>query len=297
VPPPSGWDMVKSWLQGRLWPNGNPEKLRNLGAAWFAAAKGLREAVAQASPAWSAVEDMSAPSLDQAMEQMDLVANTAESVAQDFDALGGSCRDWASAIEDAHRQLISLVAIAVLAIVAFGAAGGLIGSIEPGGGTVVGAGVGGGAGAALTISRILTVLVGLDTTALALTAAGSAAVAVVAAADTAINNLQPLLQAEASVIGNGGGGVGRPKDWKYWPAPKEKVDPPGFKGFQRDRPKTPKPDGGKRARWKDKDGNILEWDYQHGNYEKYDSRGRHMGEYDTSGNQTKPANPSRKVQP
>ena len=45
-------------------------------------------------------------------------------------------------------------------------------------------------------------------------------------------------------------------------------------------------------------GIIFEWDSQHGAVEMYDKRGRHLGEYDpTTGEQTKPADKTRSVEP
>lgn len=88
----------------------------------------------------------------------------------------------------------------------------------------------------------------------------------------------------------------RPADWAYFPAPK---DIPGIDGLVPVRRKTAVRGGGmRRKRWKDAGGNIYEWDYQHGTVEKYDSRGRHQGEFDpNSGEQTKPRDPNRRVEP
>jgi hypothetical protein len=63
--------------------------------------------------------------------------------------------------------------------------------------------------------------------------------------------------------------------------------------------KTPRPGGGLRRRWKDdRTGTIYEWDSQHGRVEKYNSLGRHLGEFDhETGAQTKPADPTRRVEP
>lgn len=63
--------------------------------------------------------------------------------------------------------------------------------------------------------------------------------------------------------------------------------------------KTQVQGGGKlRPRWKDPKGNIYEWDYQHGTVEVYNKRGAHRGEFDPeTGAQTKPADPTRKVEP
>ncbi len=53
----------------------------------------------------------------------------------------------------------------------------------------------------------------------------------------------------------------------------------------------------KRRRWQTPDNKFYEWDYQHGTIEKYDKNGRHLGEFDpVIGNQTKPANPKRKIE-
>lgn len=53
-----------------------------------------------------------------------------------------------------------------------------------------------------------------------------------------------------------------------------------------------------RARWKDAKGKIYEWDSQHGTVEVYDRSGRnHLGEFNhITGEQTKPADPTRKVE-
>jgi hypothetical protein len=55
--------------------------------------------------------------------------------------------------------------------------------------------------------------------------------------------------------------------------------------------------GGLRKRWKDGKARILEWDSQHGTVEIYDRQGKHLGEFDAiTGEQTKPAQPGRKVE-
>jgi hypothetical protein len=79
------------------------------------------------------------------------------------------------------------------------------------------------------------------------------------------------------------------------PAPKEL---PGFPDAWRDKPKTPRPGGGLRPRWKDADGNIYEWDSQHGAVERYNKRGEHLGEYDpNTGARRKGPDRTRRVEP
>ncbi len=73
----------------------------------------------------------------------------------------------------------------------------------------------------------------------------------------------------------------------------------GFPDAARAKPKTLRPGGGMRARWEDrKIAQIFELDYQQGMVEVYDRQGRHLGEFDpNTGQQTKPPDPSRKVEP
>jgi hypothetical protein len=78
------------------------------------------------------------------------------------------------------------------------------------------------------------------------------------------------------------------------------VPPPAsLHAFPHAKATKPKGQGKLRRRWVDaENGWILEWDYQHGTVEKYDRRGKHLGEFDPgTGTQTKPANPSRKIDP
>ncbi len=64
------------------------------------------------------------------------------------------------------------------------------------------------------------------------------------------------------------------------------------------RSKTSMKGGGKRPRWKDPDGTIYEWDSQHGAVETYTKHGVHLGEFDhITGEQRKPADPTRRVEP
>jgi len=86
-----------------------------------------------------------------------------------------------------------------------------------------------------------------------------------------------------------------PGDHKYHPAP------PSLTGFPDAKPvplKTSVRGGGKkRRRWRDASGRIYEWDSQHGKVEMYTKQGKHLGEYDPlSGEQTKPADPTRRVE-
>lgn len=86
-----------------------------------------------------------------------------------------------------------------------------------------------------------------------------------------------------------------PGDHKYYPAPSSL---PAFPDVTSAPLKTAVRGGGKkRRRWKDRSGKIYEWDSQHGAVELYTKQGKHLGEFDPeTGEQTKPADPTRRVE-
>ncbi|WP_241575671.1 S-type pyocin domain-containing protein [Rosenbergiella nectarea] len=86
---------------------------------------------------------------------------------------------------------------------------------------------------------------------------------------------------------------------KYHVAPKGNPPLPAFPDARTAKKRTPVKGGGSlRSRWKDPKGRIYEWDARHGTVEIYDRSGRnHLGEFDPiTGEQTKPADPTRKVE-
>lgn len=89
--------------------------------------------------------------------------------------------------------------------------------------------------------------------------------------------------------------VSIPGELKYHPAP---TALPAFPDVKPAPMKTSVRGGGKkRRRWKDLSGRIYEWDSQHGKVELYTKQGKHLGEYDPqTGEQTKPADPARRVE-
>ncbi|MCD4530570.1 MULTISPECIES: colicin E3/pyocin S6 family cytotoxin [Pseudomonas] len=89
--------------------------------------------------------------------------------------------------------------------------------------------------------------------------------------------------------------VSVPGDHKYYPSPSSL---PAFPDAKSAPMKTVVRGGGKkRRRWKDRSGTIYEWDSQHGAVEVYTKQGKHLGEFNAeTGEQTKPADPSRRVE-
>jgi hypothetical protein len=88
----------------------------------------------------------------------------------------------------------------------------------------------------------------------------------------------------------------RAGDHRYYPRPNALA---AFPNAVKAKAKTPIQGGGRlRHRWITRDGNILEWDSRHGKVELYSKQGKHMGEFDhETGEQTKPADPTRRIEP
>jgi hypothetical protein len=88
----------------------------------------------------------------------------------------------------------------------------------------------------------------------------------------------------------------RAGDHRYYPRPNTLA---AFPNAVKAKAKTPTQGGGSlRHRWITRDGNILEWDSRHGKVELYSKQGKHMGEFDhETGEQTKPADPARRIEP
>lgn len=272
---PIGWDLITAWLQGHTWPNGNPDKLQELGKAWRTAATGLRDANDATGTTWVTLEELASDEMPQVLAQLDNVFVTTNNVADQYDTLGAACDEWAQTIEEAHRKIFDLVG---KAIVIGAVAGAVTALFTLGAGTVAAAGATG----SVIAASVVGVLGAVDSVAVAAVGAVAAAGA---AAVGAVNELQPLLEASPTTFNaNTGGG----NSHHYYPAPKNLA---GFPNARKIDPIGPR----YRKRWTDDKGTIYEWDYQHGAVEKYSRNGKHLGEFDAdTGAQTKPADPTRK---
>jgi hypothetical protein len=269
---PMGWGLITRWLQGHMWPNGDPDKLRGLGSAWRTAAEELRRASDETNSAWTGIEELASDELPQVLAQMDGVYIAAQNVADQFDILASACGEWATTIQEAHQSVVDIVGTA---IVAGTIAGAVAGFFTLGVGTVA---VTGATGSVIAGS-VIAVLTGVEA---ASAIAVGVTVATGAAAIGIAIDVQPLLEASPTTFDANTGGT----NWHY--KPPQTRDLPGIPNAR-----LVKRMNGRR-RWTDDKGSIYEWDYQHGTVEKYSKNGKHLGEYDpNTGVQTKPADPTR----
>ena len=130
-------------------------------------------------------------------------------------------------------------------------------------------------------------------------ARGVAAAEEATAAERMPSHFEATKRGEASGAERAAAPEAAPRD----PSMGQRVPPPkeleAFPSVKRATPKTPvQGGGGLRKRWKDGKGGIYEWDSRHGTVERYSKTGEHLGEFDArTGEQLKPADPSREVEP
>ena len=171
--PPLGWELITAWLQGHMWPNGNPDKLKALGRAWRTAAEGLRDANDATGTAWVALEELDSDEMPQVLAQLDNVFVTTNAVADQYDTLAAACDEWAQTIEEAHRKIFDIVG---KAIIVGALAGAVTALFTLGAGTVAAAGATG----SVIAASVVGVLGAVDAVAVAVVggvaAAGAAAV-------------------------------------------------------------------------------------------------------------------------
>ncbi|MFE9328194.1 GH-E family nuclease [Nocardia sp. NPDC052278] len=114
---PTGWSLVKDWVQGEVWPNGHPDVLRKMAAAWRTMANGLRVSAAPLPTARELIEAQQSPETEQALEQADIVKGEFESLAGVCEELATSCDSYANSVEQT-KSAIKHALIELLALVA-----------------------------------------------------------------------------------------------------------------------------------------------------------------------------------
>jgi hypothetical protein len=158
--PPAGWE----WLQdvcGLIWPDGDPGRLREMGAAWTRAADELDAGWMLVSQGITALDEQDSPEIESARGVCRLLGETLSELAAQCRAIGTSCDDLAGHIESARSELITEVNLMLASIIAIEVAAGLAAAATAGiagvamQGAACGAVLTAGARMSLIISRLL----------------------------------------------------------------------------------------------------------------------------------------------
>lgn len=158
--PPAGWE----WLQdvcGLVWPDGDPGRLREMGAAWTRAADDLDAGWMLVSQGITALDEQDSPEIQSARGVCRLLGETLSELAAQCRAIAAACDDLAGHIESTRSELITEVNLMLASIIAIEVAAGLAAAATAGIGAVAlqgaayGAVLTAGARMALIISRLL----------------------------------------------------------------------------------------------------------------------------------------------
>ncbi|BCK56219.1 GH-E family nuclease [Nocardia wallacei] len=198
-PEPTGWDWVKGAVQGELWPNGHPSKLRNVAGGWRLMATKLRMSTIALPGARQLIESQQTPETQQALEQADLVKAQFDTLAGVCDELAKSCDAYADSVSHTKGQITQAL-IELAAIVVVDQAFGWLGAAMTGGGSAAAA----QGGMALAISIYGARIAAMIRALIGLTEAARVPIAVSQAISRGTEALIPLLRARPALAGADG---------------------------------------------------------------------------------------------
>ncbi|MFC8681189.1 glycohydrolase toxin TNT-related protein [Microbacterium ureisolvens] len=121
---PEAWDVVKDFV-GMMWPNADVAKLRSAGTTWDGVEKDVRALATEIRQADNALMGLNSAELAKLRSEVGDFATDVSAAAGDISEVGDLCREYATDVEEAHREVIQMLvqlAIEIAATVAIGAA-------------------------------------------------------------------------------------------------------------------------------------------------------------------------------
>lgn len=133
--PPTGWEWLRD-VCGLVWPDGDPGRLREMGAAWQRAAERLDAGWVLVSQGISALDEQESPEIESARGVCRVVGDSLTELAAQCRAIGASCDELADHIEAAHAELITEINLMLASIIAIELAAGAAGALTAGAGAL-----------------------------------------------------------------------------------------------------------------------------------------------------------------
>ncbi|EFV14979.1 RHS repeat-associated core domain-containing protein [Segniliparus rugosus] len=103
------WHLIKDYLMGYVWPNGDIEKLRAAASTWKTASSSIRSAADGIPAAVALINAQQAPEVALAAQKHTDLKKDLDSLVEGCSALGDSCEQYAQFIDDAHQEIIELL--------------------------------------------------------------------------------------------------------------------------------------------------------------------------------------------
>ncbi len=131
--PPVGWEWLRD-VCGLVWPDGDPGRLREMGAAWRRAAEALDAGWVLVSQGISALDEQESPEIESARGVCRIIGDSLSELAAQCRAIGASCDELADHIEAAHSELITEINLMLASIIAIELAAAAAGALTAGAG-------------------------------------------------------------------------------------------------------------------------------------------------------------------
>lgn len=129
APPPSWWASIEGYVQGAMWPNGDPEKLRQAAGRWITNAEFTEGEIRRAFfplDGANPITDVShqrSPEIPQAVQSMTLAHDAVKVCQTEWAAIGKTCADLATHIVTVRERVTNeMLLLAATVAVTEGAA-------------------------------------------------------------------------------------------------------------------------------------------------------------------------------
>lgn len=102
---PWGWSYIVNFLEGEVWPNGDPAKLKQAATAFETCATGFNSRQSLVDTAVTEFRSHTSPDLAVAADKIAEMKTQLTGVGDAMTSLAGLCRQYAQNIEDAHQKI------------------------------------------------------------------------------------------------------------------------------------------------------------------------------------------------
>lgn len=206
-PGPWWWDLIVSYVQGKLWPNGHQDQLRKAESEWkFIAQWTIR----QAELLWEGMGQLRAQDAEDIEAGWSVASDVYEqlfTVSEHAKALAQMCADHARNIDEAHSAIENAVAELGITTALIWAAGALLTPVTAGGSDYAAAGIT-AAKLAQVGSKVAAIVTRFEGAAVAVAAGGARVAPAAASVSTAMARVAALPVVRVAATGANAGRVG-----------------------------------------------------------------------------------------
>ena len=140
-PGPWWWDLIAAYVQGKVWPNGHQDQLRQAADAWDGFADGVSTDAEGFYQGVQTLRGQDSEDIDAGLIMSESAYENVFAVAQNARSMAAVCREHAQSIDDAHSAIEEAAAELIVSTVLIWAVGALASTVTAGGGAAVATGL------------------------------------------------------------------------------------------------------------------------------------------------------------